>query len=51
MVCSKSQVIIKCINNKPIIGIIPFVNGIPISDIGVVAKSEIIIAIASSNTN
>ena len=41
--------IIKCITNNPNIGIIPFVIGIPESDIGIEAKSAIIIAIASSN--
>ena len=41
--------IIKCINNSPNIATIPFDIGIPVSVIGIVAKSAIIIDIASSN--
>ena len=41
--------ITRCITSKPKIGIIPFEIGIPISVIGIDAKSAIIIDIASSN--
>ena len=39
----------KCITSKPKIGINPFNIGVPTSDIGIEAKSAIIIEIASSN--
>lgn len=41
--------IINCNNNNARIGIIPFEIGTPVSDIGIVAKSAIIIAITNSN--
>ena len=41
--------IINCNNNNARIGTIPLNIGIPVSDIGTVAKSAIIIAITNSN--
>ena len=41
--------IVRCITNNPNIGIIPFDIGTPVSVIGKVAKSAIIIEIANSN--
>ena len=41
--------ITRCMTNSPKIGTIPFDIGIPVSAIGVAAKSAIIIDIANSN--